>query len=78
MQIVSSYYCCPLQGSAKRLRPGLVNFIPAVAYPFCRSLPTGITFTKHGQSLLADTCRVDGTKRRNLDHLISNAEYVLV
>ena len=27
-----------LQGSAKRLRPGLVNFAPAVAYHFCLNL----------------------------------------
>ena len=28
-----------IQGSAKRLRAGLVNFVPAFAYHFCLSLP---------------------------------------
>ena len=43
-----------VQGSAKRLRPGLVNFINAVAYHFCLSLPAA--FTQPGRSLLADPC----------------------
>ena len=43
-----------LQGSAKRLLPGLVNFVPAVAYHFCLSLPAA--FTQPGRSLLADPC----------------------
>ena len=38
-----------LQGSAKRLRPGLVNVVPAVAYHFCLSLPAA--FTQPGLSL---------------------------
>ena len=46
---------CPLlQGSAKRLKPGLVKFVPAVAYHFCLNLPGA--FTKPGQSLLAEPC----------------------
>ena len=44
-----------LQGSAKKRFPGLVNFIPAVAYPFCLNLPAG--FTQPGASTLADHCR---------------------
>ena len=28
-----------VQGSAKRRAPGLVNFIPALAYHFCLALP---------------------------------------
>ena len=44
-----------IQGSAKRLWPGLVNFITAVAYHFCLSLPAA--FTQPGRSLLADPCR---------------------
>ena len=43
-----------LQGSAKRLRPGLVKFILAIAYHFCLSLP--VAFMKPGRSLLVDLC----------------------
>ena len=32
-----------LQGSAKRLLPGLVYCVPVVAYHFCLSLPTAFT-----------------------------------
>ena len=41
-----------LQGSAKRLWQGLVNFVTALAYHFCLALPAA--FTQPGQSLLAD------------------------
>ena len=44
-----------VQGSAKRLRPGLVNFVTAVAYHLCLALPAG--FTQPGRSLFADPCR---------------------
>ena len=40
-----------IQGSAKGLRPGMVNFAPAVGYHFCLALPT--VFTQPGRSLLA-------------------------
>ena len=43
-----------VQGSAKRHRPGLVNFTVAVAYHFCLSLPE--TFTQPGRSLIAEPC----------------------
>ena len=43
-----------LQGSAESLRPGLVNFVIAVAYHFFPSLPAA--FTQPGLSLLADPC----------------------
>ena len=43
-----------LQSSAKRLRPGLGNFVSAVAYHSCLSLPAA--FTQPGRSLLADPC----------------------
>ena len=43
-----------VQGSAKRLRPGLVKFVAAVAYHFCPSLPAA--FTQPGQCLLAESC----------------------
>ena len=45
-----------VEGSAKRLRPGLVNFVAAVAYHFCLSLPAA--FTKPGRGLLAEPCSV--------------------
>ena len=48
---------CPmliLQGSAKVGAPGLVNFITAVAYHFCPSLPE--EFTQPGASTFADLC----------------------
>ena len=43
-----------LQGPAKRLRPGLVKFVSAVAYKSCLNLPAA--FTQPGRSLLADPC----------------------
>ena len=46
-----------VQGLAKRLRPGLVNYIAAVAYHFCLSLPTA--FSQPGRSLLAGPCILD-------------------
>lgn len=45
-----------LQGSAKRLCPGLVKFISAIAYHFCLNLPAA--FMKPGRSLLAQLSRV--------------------
>ena len=45
-----------VQSSAKRLWPGLVNFVTAVAYHFCLSLPTA--FTQPGRSPLAEPCIV--------------------
>ena len=42
------------RGSAKRLRPSLVNFVPAVACHLCLILPGA--FTQPGQSILADPC----------------------
>ena len=38
-----------IQGSAKRLRPCLVKFLPVVAYHFCLNLPEALT--KPGRSL---------------------------
>ena len=43
-----------VQSSAKRLWPGLVNFVSALAYHSCLSLPAA--FTQPGRSLLADPC----------------------
>ena len=51
---VSTSIKTKLQGSAKRLRPGLVNFVGAVAYHFFLSLPAA--FTQPGRSFLADPC----------------------
>ena len=42
------------KGSAKSWTPGLENFITAVAYHFCPSLPA--SFTQPGASTLADLC----------------------
>ena len=47
-------YNLRVQGSAKRLWPGLVDFVPAVAYHFCFNLPAA--FTQPGQSFLAKPC----------------------
>ena len=44
-----------IQSSAKRLRPGLVNFVCAVACHSCLSLPAA--FTQPGQSLFAEPCK---------------------
>ena len=43
-----------VQGTTKRLRPGLVNFVPALAYHFCLNLLNA--FTKPGRSLLVVPC----------------------
>ena len=43
-----------VQGSAKGLRPGLVYFVPAVAYHFCLSLPAA--FSQPGNGTLAHPC----------------------
>ena len=40
-----------IQGSAKRRSPGLVNFVPALAYHFCLGLPA--VFTQPGDHILA-------------------------
>ena len=45
---------CLLQGSAKRWTPGLVNFVPAVAYHFCLALPAA--FTQPGAHMLTEPC----------------------
>ena len=44
-----------IQGSAKRLRPGLVNCVPAVAYHFCQTMSEA--FTQPGAHFLAETFR---------------------
>ena len=43
-----------VKGRAKKWAPGLVNFVPALAYHFCLNLPAA--FTKPGASTLADLC----------------------
>ena len=43
-----------IQGSAKSKAPCLVNFVPAVAYHICLSLPAALS--QPGRSLLADPC----------------------
>ena len=43
-----------LQGSANPRAPGLVNFVPAVAYHFCLNLPE--KFSQPGVHGLADPC----------------------
>ena len=43
-----------MQGSAQRRTPGLVNFVPALAYPFCLALPAA--FTQPGDHLLVEPC----------------------
>ena len=47
-------FCPSVQRSAEVGAPGLVNFITAVAYHFCPSLPAA--FTQPGTSTLADLC----------------------
>ena len=43
-----------VQTSAKVGTPGLMNFVPALAYHFCLNLPAA--FMQHGESTLADLC----------------------
>ena len=45
-------------GSAKRLWPGLVNFVAALAYHFCLALPA--LFTQPGNHHLAEPCNKRG------------------
>ena len=44
-----------IQGSTNRWAPGLVNFVPALAYHFCLNLPTA--FTQPGARLLVEPCK---------------------
>ena len=43
-----------VQGSSKRRAPGLVNFVPAVAYHFCLNLPAA--FSQPGARLILEPC----------------------
>ena len=43
-----------VQGSTNRRAPGLVNFVPALAYHFCLNLPAA--FTQPGARLLVEPC----------------------
>ena len=47
-----------LQGSTKRPFPGVVNFVPAVAYHFCLNLPAA--FSQPGNSLILEPCTNQG------------------
>ena len=47
--------CHLVQGWAKLPFPGLVNFVPAVAYHFCLILPEN--FSQPGNGILAQPCR---------------------
>ena len=56
------------QGSAKSWTPGLVIFVPAVAYHFCLALPGA--FTQPGSSTFADLCATGGhSKEEEHDRL---------
>ena len=43
-----------VQGSVNRRSPGLVNYVPALAYHLCLDLPAA--FTQPGDHLLAEPC----------------------
>ena len=43
-----------IQGSTNRRAPGLVNFVPTLAYHFCLNLPAA--FTQPGAHLLVKPC----------------------
>ena len=43
-----------VQGSTNRRAPGLVNFVPVLAYHFCLNLPAA--FTEPGARLLVEPC----------------------
>ena len=58
---LSLSYRFSVQSSAKRWTPGLVNFVPAVAYHFCLALPEA--FTQPGTRLLADPCTTPPSSR---------------
>ena len=50
-----------IQGPTKRLRPGFVNFVPAVAYHFCLALP--VAFAQPGDQLLVVPCSAAAAMR---------------
>ena len=54
--IVDNWNNFLIQGSANPQTPGLVNFVPDVAYHFCLNLPE--TFSQPGVRQLADPCKV--------------------
>ena len=56
-----------IQRSAKVRAPGFVNFITAVAYHFCPSLPAAIT--QPGASTLADLCTLAASHNRSYSEL---------
>ena len=69
-----------LQGSAKRLWPGLVNFAVAVAYHFCLSLPTA--FTQHGKAFWPSpvhtwNARISVGRLSNIFILMLNSTYFI-
>ena len=55
-----------IQGSSIRWAPGLVHFVPAVAYHFCLNLPA--VFSQPGNSLIEIPCmyRVEKNGMRNI------------
>ena len=44
-----------IQGLAKRRYPGLISFVPAVAYHFYLAMPAAIT--QPGDNLIAEPCK---------------------
>ena len=66
----------PIQGSAKRLRPGLVKFVSAVAYHFRLSFPAA--FTQPGLSLLADPCRPNAPSGENTGNVETGKQEIPV
>ena len=60
---------CNVQGSATRWAPGLVKFVPALAYHFCLAMP--VTFLKPGAYLFVETCNGSiQTGQLNADFLL--------
>ena len=54
LQLVHSTARFEVQGTSKRPFPGLVNFVPAIAYHFCLNLPGA--FSQPGHGLLEVPC----------------------
>ena len=54
-----------IQSSTNRRAPGLVNFVPALAYYFCLNLPAA--FTQPGARLLVEPCTCDSFSVESID-----------
>ena len=70
-ELSSSWHCKKVQGSTIRRTPGLVNFVPALAYHFCLNLPA--TFTQPRARLLVEPCTARPSEFGSVSIFVSDA-----